>query len=82
MKMEQCSETSAIEHRTPENTPKDYTRHSEHGESLKSRNNKFVNLTVNCSTPCLNQFRCALVTASVLVIEFYSYVELNYILIS
>jgi hypothetical protein len=39
MKMDQtqCSETSAIKHNTPENNPKDYTRHSEHGESLKSR---------------------------------------------
>jgi hypothetical protein len=38
MKMEQtqCSETSAINHHTPENNPKGYTRHSEHGESLKS----------------------------------------------
>jgi hypothetical protein len=40
MKMEQTqfSETSAIKHHTPENNPKDYTRHSEHGEGLKSRN--------------------------------------------
>jgi hypothetical protein len=39
MKMEQtqCSETSAIKHHTPENNPKDYTRHTAHGESLKSR---------------------------------------------
>jgi hypothetical protein len=39
MKMEQtqCSETSAIKHHTPENNPKGYTRHTEHGESLKSR---------------------------------------------
>jgi hypothetical protein len=39
MKMEQtrCSETSAIEHHTPGNNPYDYTKHSEHGESLKSR---------------------------------------------
>jgi hypothetical protein len=28
---------SAIKHHTPENNPKDYTRHSEHSESLKSR---------------------------------------------
>jgi hypothetical protein len=39
MKMEQTqwSETSAIKHHTPGNNPKDYTQHSEHGKSLKSR---------------------------------------------
>jgi hypothetical protein len=39
MKMEQTqfSETSAIKHHTPENNPKGYTRHTENGESLKSR---------------------------------------------
>jgi hypothetical protein len=39
MKMEQtqCSETSDIKHLTPENNPKDYTRHSEYSESSKSR---------------------------------------------
>jgi hypothetical protein len=37
MKQTQCSETSVIKHHTPENNPTDYTRHSEHGESLKSR---------------------------------------------
>jgi hypothetical protein len=39
MKMEQTqrSETSAIKHHAPENNPKDYKRHSKHGESLKSR---------------------------------------------
>jgi hypothetical protein len=39
MKMEQTqySETSAIKHHTPENNPKGYTRHTELGESLKSR---------------------------------------------
>jgi hypothetical protein len=31
------NETSDIKHHTPENNPKVYTRHSEHGESLKSR---------------------------------------------
>jgi hypothetical protein len=36
----QCSETSVIKHHTPGNNPKDYTQHSEHGESLKSRINK------------------------------------------
>jgi hypothetical protein len=38
MKMEQTqySETSAIKHHKPENNPKGYTRHSEHGESLNS----------------------------------------------
>jgi hypothetical protein len=44
MKMEQtqCSETSAIKHHTLENNPKGYTRHTEHGESLKSRILVFV----------------------------------------
>jgi hypothetical protein len=39
MKMEQtqCSETSAIKHHTPGDNPKDYTQHSEHGDSLISR---------------------------------------------
>jgi hypothetical protein len=39
MKMEQtqCSETSAIKYHAPENNQKCYTRHTEHGESLKSR---------------------------------------------
>jgi hypothetical protein len=30
-------DASAIKHHTPENNPKGYTRHTEHGESLKSR---------------------------------------------
>jgi len=40
MKMEQteCSETSAYNIQTPENYPAESIRHSEHGESLKSRN--------------------------------------------
>jgi hypothetical protein len=44
MKMEQthCSETSAIKRLTPENNTKDYTQHSEHGKSLKSRIVDFV----------------------------------------
>jgi hypothetical protein len=44
MKMEQtqCSETSAIKHHTQENNPKGYTRHTEHGESLKSRTLKML----------------------------------------
>jgi hypothetical protein len=33
----QWSKLPAIKLHTPENNPKDYTRHSEHGESLKSR---------------------------------------------
>jgi len=39
MKMEQteCSEMSAYEIQTPGNHPKVRIRHSEHGESLKSR---------------------------------------------
>jgi hypothetical protein len=37
MKMEttQCSETSAIKHHKRGNSPKGYTQHSEHGESLE-----------------------------------------------
>ena len=40
-KMEQieCSETSAYINQTPGNHPKENKQHSEHGESLKSRNN-------------------------------------------
>jgi hypothetical protein len=39
MKMEQtvCSETSAFKIQTPGNYPEESIRHSEHGESLKSR---------------------------------------------
>jgi hypothetical protein len=39
MKMEptQSSATMAIKYHTPVNNTKDYARHSEHGESLKSR---------------------------------------------
>jgi hypothetical protein len=39
MKMEhtQCSETLAFKLQTPVNHPEESTRHSEHGESLKSR---------------------------------------------
>jgi hypothetical protein len=39
MKMEQThrSETSAIKHHTPGTNPKDYTQHSDHRESFKSR---------------------------------------------
>jgi len=39
MKMEQteCSETSAYELQTPGNYPKESIQHTEHGESLKSR---------------------------------------------
>jgi len=40
MKMEQteCSETSAYEIQTPGNYPEENMQHTEHGESLKSRN--------------------------------------------
>jgi hypothetical protein len=40
MKMEQreCSETLAYKIQTPGNCPKENIQHSEHGESLKSRN--------------------------------------------
>jgi hypothetical protein len=46
MKMEQtqCSETSAIKHHTLENNPKGYTRHTENGESLKSRMLTFTSI--------------------------------------
>jgi len=39
MKMEQteCSETSAYKIQTPGNYPEERIKHSEHGESLKSR---------------------------------------------
>jgi len=36
--MEQCSETSAYKLQTPGNYPKESIQHTEHGESLKSRN--------------------------------------------
>jgi hypothetical protein len=54
MKMEQtqCSELSAIKHLTPKNNPKDYTRHSEHGGSLKSRINILISsycIDKNCT---------------------------------
>ena len=40
MKMEhtECSETSAYKLQTPCNYPKESIQHTEHGESLKSRN--------------------------------------------
>jgi len=40
MKMEQteCSETSAYKIQTPGNYPEESIQHSEHSESLKSRN--------------------------------------------
>jgi hypothetical protein len=46
MKMEntQCSETSAIKHHTPGNNPKDYTQHSQHGESLISIMEFFIDI--------------------------------------
>jgi hypothetical protein len=37
MKMEQCSEMSAYKIQTPRNYPEEKVKHSEHGESLKSR---------------------------------------------
>jgi hypothetical protein len=39
-----CSETSAIKHHMPGNNPKEYTQHLEHGESLKSRSVKLLQL--------------------------------------
>jgi hypothetical protein len=44
MKQTQCSKTSAIKHHTPVNNPKDYTQHSEQGESLQSRDSIFSNV--------------------------------------
>ena len=45
MQMEQteCSETSAYKIQAPENHPEECIQHSEHGESLKSRNFYCVN---------------------------------------
>jgi len=47
MKMEQtgCSETSAYKIQTPGNDPRERIRHSEHGESLKSRTMSFFAFT-------------------------------------
>jgi predicted RNase H-like nuclease (RuvC/YqgF family) len=45
MKQTHCSETSAIKHHTLLNNPKDYTQHSQQGESLKSRDSMFSNST-------------------------------------
>jgi UPF0288 family protein (methanogenesis marker protein 3) len=44
MKMEQteCSEMLAYKNSTPENQPEESVQHSEHGESLKSRNQKGI----------------------------------------
>ena len=44
MKIEQieCSETSAYKIETPENHPEESIQLSEHGESLKSRNENFA----------------------------------------
>jgi hypothetical protein len=37
MEQKECSETLAIKLHTPENNPKENTRYSKQGESLKSR---------------------------------------------
>jgi hypothetical protein len=44
MKIEQteCSETSAYKIQTPGNYPEENIQHTEHGESLKSRNIKLL----------------------------------------
>ena len=54
MKMEQikCSETSAYKIQTPGNYPEESIQHSEHGESLKSRNCNCFAWMVECN--CLN----------------------------
>jgi len=48
MKMEQCSETSAHKIQTPGNCPEEIIQHSEHGETLKSRN-------IHTSFPCTKE---------------------------
>jgi hypothetical protein len=42
MEQTQCSEMSAIKHHMLGHNPKDYTQHSEHGESLKSRGTYYL----------------------------------------
>ena len=42
MTIEQCSETSAYKVRTPGNYPEESAKHSENGESLKSRSMAFI----------------------------------------
>jgi len=51
MKMGQCSETSAYKIQTPGNYPEESMRHSEHGESLKSR---------KCFIPIAFQLSCGI----------------------
>jgi len=46
MKKEQCSETSACKIQTPGNYPEEGIQHSEHRESLKSRNFMYVNCDI------------------------------------
>jgi len=41
----ECSETPAHKIQTPGNSPKQRIQHSEHGESLKSRNTLFLQIT-------------------------------------
>jgi hypothetical protein len=43
MERTECSEMSAHEIQTPGNYPEESTQHSEHGESLKSRNQMLIN---------------------------------------
>jgi hypothetical protein len=47
MKMKQCSETSAHKIQAQGIYPEKGTQHTEHGESLKSRNQIFINEPVS-----------------------------------
>jgi hypothetical protein len=51
MKIEktECSETSAYKIKTLGNYPEENTQHTEHGESLKSRNLYLLNVKEECT---------------------------------
>ena len=49
----ECSETSAYKIQTPGNYPEESTKHSEHGESLKSRIVKCLRLPCDVTRPDL-----------------------------
>jgi len=44
------SEMSAFKPQTPGKYPKENILHKEHGESLKSRHNKFIHCNMTCYT--------------------------------
>jgi hypothetical protein len=53
MEQTECSETSAYKIQTPGNYPEENIQHTEHGESLKSRNcamlvNCYKNSAISC----------------------------------